>query len=65
MSKVFRQSIRELGIEQITSSAYHPPSQGAIQHYHQTLKALITKFCTEGLPFLPFAIREVLNESLE
>nr|XP_027235069.1 uncharacterized protein LOC113826385 [Penaeus vannamei] len=71
MSKVFRQSLRELGIEQITSTAYHPQSQGAIERYHQTLKSMITKFCTEshkdwdkGLPFLLFATRETPNESL-
>ncbi len=53
------------------SSAYHPESQGALERFHQTLKALLQCYCTEtgrdwaeGLPYLMFATRETVQESL-
>ncbi|XP_069169570.1 uncharacterized protein [Procambarus clarkii] len=71
MSHLFRQQIAELGIQQITSSAYHPESQGALERFHQTLKGMLRKFCydrqskwVEELPYLLFAVRSVPNESL-
>ncbi|XP_069185915.1 uncharacterized protein [Procambarus clarkii] len=71
MSRLFRQQIADLGIQQITSSAYHPESQGALERFHQTLKGMIRKFCydrqskwVEDLPYLLFAVRSVPNESL-
>ncbi|XP_069186505.1 uncharacterized protein [Procambarus clarkii] len=63
--------IVDLGIKQITSSAYHPESQGALERFHQTLKGMLRKFCynrqskwVEDLPYLLFAVRSVPNESL-
>ena len=38
MPGVFQEVLRELGIKQLKSSAYHPQSQGALAWYHQTLK---------------------------
>ncbi|XP_069186506.1 uncharacterized protein [Procambarus clarkii] len=71
MSHLFRQQIADLGIKQITSSAYHPESQGALERFHQTLKGMLRKFCynrqskwVEDLPYLLFAVRSVPNESL-
>nr|XP_045603076.1 uncharacterized protein LOC123761177 [Procambarus clarkii] len=71
MSHLFRQQIADLGIQQITSSAYHPESQGALEHFHQTLKGMLRKFCydrqskwVENLPYLLLAVRSVPNESL-
>ncbi|XP_069176273.1 uncharacterized protein [Procambarus clarkii] len=71
MSHLFRQQIADLGIRQITSSAYHPESQGALERFHQTLKGMLRKFCydrqskwVEDLPYLLFAVRSVPNESL-
>ncbi|XP_064090682.1 uncharacterized protein LOC135204397 [Macrobrachium nipponense] len=71
LSNIFRQAMQELGIRQVTSSAYHPQSQGAVERYHQTLKTMLRKFCLENksdwdksLPFLLFASREIPNESL-
>lgn len=65
MSKVFAQVMSELDIGHRTSSAYHSESQGALERFHQTLKSMLRKFCTEnnrewdeGLPLLLFAIRE-------
>ena len=71
MSKLFEESLKELGIAHIVSSAYHPQSQGALERYHQTLKSMLRKFCEEtgqewdkGVPFLLFATGEVPTESL-
>ena len=70
-SKLFRDQLDALGIDIVTSSAYHPQSQGALERIHQTLKSMIKAYCLEhdkdwnkGLPLLLFAIREVPNESL-
>lgn len=71
MSKIFSQVLTELNIKHITSSPYHPESQGALERFHQTLKSMIRKFCfesgrewDEGLPFLLLAVRESPQESL-
>lgn len=60
-----------LGIQQYLSSAYHPQSQGALEWFHQTLKATLNKFCSEsgrdwdeGVPLMLFAIRESTQETL-
>ncbi|XP_069184088.1 igE-binding protein-like [Procambarus clarkii] len=70
-SKYFNQQMLDLGIHHITSSAYHPESQGALERFHQTLKQIMRKYCigkqgrwVEDLPYLFFAIRSVPNESL-
>ena len=70
-SNLFQQVLHELGIKQILSTAYHPQSQGALERHHQTLKAMLRKYChennqewDEGLPFLLFAIREATHESI-
>lgn len=70
-SKVFRQALGMLGIGHQMSSAYHPESQGALERFHQTLKAMLRRYCietgrdwAEGLPYLMFATRETVQESL-
>lgn len=70
-SDLFTAVLTELGITQTLSTAYHPQSQGALERCHQTLKALLRKFChdqdqdwDEALPYVLFAIRETPNESL-
>lgn len=45
LSKIFRQTLKALGISHSVSSAYHPESQGAIELWHQTLKSMLKKFC--------------------
>ncbi|XP_063846193.1 uncharacterized protein LOC135092012 [Scylla paramamosain] len=69
-SVLFTEVLKELGIAQTLSSAYHPQSQGALERFHQTLKGLLRKFCHEQesewddtLPYMLFAIREAPNES--
>lgn len=68
MSKIFAQVMLELNVKHHTSSASHPESQGALERFHQTLKAMLCKFSNrewdEGLPLMLFAARETLQESL-
>ena len=70
-SNLFQQVMYELGIEQYTSSAYHPESQGALERFHQTLKNMIRTYCLEfekdwdeGVHLLLFAARESVQETL-
>ena len=53
------------------SHQYHPESQGALDRWHQMLKAMLRKYCMdtstdwdEGVAFVLFAIRETIQESL-
>lgn len=71
MSRIFSQVMTELNIQHHTSSAFHPESQGALERFHQTLKSMLRKFCSEsnrewdeGLLLLLFAVRETPQESL-
>ena len=70
-STLFQEVAKELGTSHVTSSAYHPQSQGCLERFHQTLKSAIRKFCFEHdlewdemLDFLLFAIRECPQDSL-
>ena len=70
-SDLFSSILRELGVKQTLSSAYHPESQGALERWHQTFKTMLKKFCLEseldwdeGVNYLVFAIREAPQESL-
>lgn len=47
-SNIFKQSFKELGVQQITSSAYHPKSQGCLECFHGTLKTMLRKYCNEN-----------------
>lgn len=49
MSKIFAQVMFEHSAKHHTSSAYHPESQGALERFHQTLKAMLCKFCTSQI----------------
>lgn len=63
--------VYELGLKQITSSAYHPESQRSLERFHSTLKIMIRAYCfenekdwDEGVHLLLFAARESVQESL-
>lgn len=70
MSRVFSQVVKQLKVKHQVSSAYHPESQGAIEHFHQMLKSMLRSYCTElckdwkdGPPWLLLAIWRVSQES--
>lgn len=70
LSRLFKEVLSQLSIKHVTSSAYHPQSQGALERFHQTLKSMFRTYCgeskewDEGLPLLLFAVRETTQESL-
>ena len=71
MSNIFQQVMHQLHITQHKSSAYHPQSMGAIERFHQILKTMMRSYCfdnhkdsDEGIPFLLFAARESVQETL-
>ncbi len=47
MSNLFAQVLKTLKISHRISSAYHPESQGALERFHQTLKAMLRKYCMD------------------
>lgn len=70
-SDVFTKVAEELDITHVTSNAYHPESQGALERFHQTLKFMLGRFCPENekdsnetVPFVLFAVREYKQEFL-
>ncbi len=70
-SRTFSQVLKLLRIKHNVSVAYHPESQGALERFHQTLKSMLRAYCfelerdwEEGVPWLLFASREVVQESL-
>lgn len=63
--------MKTLSVTHQLSSACHSESQGALERWHQTLKAMLSKYCEdtekdwdEGIPYVLFAIRETVQESL-
>ena len=70
-SRLFNQVLKTLDVQYVVSSAYHPESQGALERWHQMLKSMLRKYCVEherewdeGIPFVLFAAREAVQESL-
>lgn len=70
-SRTFKQVLTSLDVKHVVSSAYHPESQGALERWHRTLKSMLRKYCLEsdrnwdeGVPFVLFAAREAVQESL-
>ena len=62
--------MQKLGITHVTSSAYHPQSQGALERYHQTLKTMLRTLVKETnqwedlIPWILFASRDAIQASL-
>lgn len=46
-STLFKQILATLQVQHVFSSSYHPQSQGALERWHQTLKSMLRKYCTE------------------
>ena len=70
-STLFKQILRELKVDHVTSSAYHPESQRILECFHQTLKNMMRCYCLEnskdwddGVPLLLFGVREAVQESI-
>ena len=70
MAKLFKEVIHQL-IEQVSSSAYHAESQGAVERWHQTMKQMLRTFMEthqkdwdEGFPFVLFASRDSVQTAL-
>jgi len=70
-SREFEKKVKEWGVEHVTSSAYHPESQGVLERFHGTLKNMMKKFCEEfekdwdlGVHLVLFAARDAIQESL-
>lgn len=68
MLNLFAQALK---ISHRTSSAYHPENQGVLELFHQTLKAMLRKYCfetgkdwDEGTSLFLFAMRIAVQESL-
>ncbi len=63
--------LKTLNISHRISSAYHPESQGSLERFHQTMKAMLRRYCMdtgkdwdEGIPLVLFAAREAVQDSL-
>ena len=69
ISKLMPDLYKLLGVKSIRTSPYHPQTNGAIERFHGTLKAMLKKY-ERGqrgwdtlLPYPLFAYREVPNRS--
>ncbi|XP_069161467.1 KRAB-A domain-containing protein 2-like [Procambarus clarkii] len=70
-SDLFKKTLEEFNITQVFSSHYHPASQGSFECSHQTIKALLKKFCNDTLKdydkqlhLIMCIFRSLHNESL-
>ena len=70
MSKLLSETYRMLGVKPIRTTPYHPQTDGLVERFNQTLKAMLRRAATESgkdwdklIPFLLFAYREVPQSS--
>lgn len=70
MSTVMQQTFAMLGVTHITTSPYHPQTNGMLERFHSTLKAMLRKTTgvadrwDEYLPYLCFAYRDTPHATL-
>ena len=70
LSKLLTEIYRMLGIKPIRTIPYHPQTNGLVDRFNQTLKAMLRRSATESgkdwdklIPFLLFAYGEVPQAS--
>ena len=67
MGRVLKQLCASWGVTQIRTTAYHPQTNGMVEHMHGTLESMLTKAHSRGLdwsmqlPFALFALRQMPN----
>lgn len=69
-SRQIREVYSMLGIQAVKTTPYHPQTDGMVERFNQTLKAMLRKFVSktgsdwdQWLPYLLFAYREVPQAS--
>ena len=69
MSKLLKEVYHLMGVKPIRTSPYHPQTDGPVERFNQTLKAMLRRSAEEGkdwdklLPYVLFAYREVPQET--
>ncbi|XP_068250364.1 uncharacterized protein [Palaemon carinicauda] len=70
MSHAFKTAMKDYHITQVSSSAYHPQTNGALERTHQTIKNLLRKYIHSSgnewdcdLELIMYIIRGVRNQS--
>ncbi|XP_063054453.1 uncharacterized protein LOC134448729 [Engraulis encrasicolus] len=70
MSRVMKELCTLLKIKQLRTSVYHPQTDGLVERFNKTLKAMLRKAIGEDgrnwdqlIPYLMFAVREVPQSS--
>ena len=71
VSDLMKEVSRLLSIKGVTSTRYHPISNGLVERYNGLIKRILRKMCTEQpkqwdryLPALMFSLREIPSSSL-
>ena len=69
MSKLLKEVCHLMGVKPIRTSPYHPQTDGLVERFNQTLKAMLSRSAEEEkdwhklLPYVLFAYREVPQET--